>query len=61
MGCSEAKYKHAYGCDRELQNVDVKDKSEKKIKVIMYFIKFNIFIMFDGEKFLGHLVLIGNF
>jgi len=33
LGCSEAKYKHAYGCDRELQNVDVKDKSEKKIKV----------------------------
>lgn len=33
LGCSEAKYQHDYGCDKELQNVDVKDKTEKKIKV----------------------------
>lgn len=33
LGCSEAKYKHDYGCDRDLQNVEVKDKSDKKIQV----------------------------
>jgi len=33
LGCSEAKYQHDYGCDRELQNVDVKDKSDRKINV----------------------------
>ena len=37
LGCSEAKYQHDYGCDKELQNVDVKDKSEKKIKVFKLF------------------------
>ena len=38
LGCSEAKYQHDYGCDKELQNVDVKDKTEKKIKVCKLFI-----------------------
>ena len=38
LGCSEAKYQHDYGCDKELQNVDVKDKTEKKIKVCNRFI-----------------------
>lgn len=33
LGCSEAKYKHDYGCDRELQNVNVRDKSNRRIQV----------------------------
>jgi len=33
LGCSEAKYAHSYGCDREKQNVDVRDKERKKTQV----------------------------
>ena len=33
FGCSEAKHKHDFGCDKDKQNVDVKDKSDKKIQV----------------------------
>lgn len=33
LGCSEAKHQHSYGCDRELQNVDIRDKAKRKIQV----------------------------
>ena len=33
LGCSEAKYKHDYGCDREIQNVNVPDKEDRRIQV----------------------------
>ena len=33
LGCSEAKYKHDYGCDKELQNVDIRDKANRKTQV----------------------------
>ena len=33
LGCSEAKYAHSYGCDREKQNVEVGDKRGKKTEV----------------------------
>ena len=33
LGCSEAKYAHSYGCDREKQAVDVRDKEGKKAQV----------------------------
>ena len=34
LGCSEAKYAHSYGCDREKQAVDVRSKEDKKVQVI---------------------------
>lgn len=33
LGCSEAKYAHSYGCDREKQAVDVRSKEDKKVQV----------------------------
>ncbi|TRY77775.1 hypothetical protein TCAL_07851 [Tigriopus californicus] len=33
LGCSEAKHQHSYGCDRDLQNVDIRDKAKRKIQV----------------------------
>ena len=33
MGCSEAKYRHQYGCDRNKQTVSVKDKVKKQVQV----------------------------
>ena len=40
LGCSEAKYMHEYGCDRDMQKVSVKDKNDRRIQVHMHnFIK----------------------
>eukprot|EP00093_Oithona_nana_P001207 01207.XXX_1839_2637_1 [CDS] Oithona nana genome sequencing. len=33
LGCSEAKYMHEYGCDRDMQKVSVKDKNDRRIQV----------------------------
>ena len=32
LGCSEAKYMHEYGCDRDMQKVSVKDKNDRRIQ-----------------------------
>merc|ERR1719468_333378 len=49
MGCSEAKYRHQYGCDRNKQTVSVKDKVKKQVQVDI-----NVNLCFCSEHLCNH-------
>ena len=41
LGCSEAKYKHQYGCDRDKQSVKVRDRNNALIDVSTFSYRHN--------------------